>query len=299
MTKIRGHSRAIVAIVFFGLIMLSYVVAVFLTFRPRSSGSNYIELVTFGLTIVGGSSVFVLGYISVVILGGRFSLRLVEFTSRLNGSSHAIEVKDETHANSGGLIKDASILYIPVLVLLISLALALNIHYLNTATDITFPSFLSMVKNTLSVLDIFLKPTGIASLTYSIEIIPVIVFFVAVAGVLPSIVLPYLRRFKVTGVNAAPFHKDILFSVVGALFGLTIVFSLVDIIFGVLIGGQPHYYNYVLPTMVGFSLHYSLGAYFGVGKAEDMVEKTLNAGSSRRVFQGKVIIQESPKKEKN
>ena len=292
MTKIRGHSRAIVAIVFFGLIMLSYVVAVFLTFRPRSSGSNYIELVTFGLTIVGGSSVFVLGYISVVILGGRISLRLVEFTSRLNGSSHAIEVKDETQATSSGLIKDASILYIPALILLISLALALNIHYLNTATDITFPSFLSILKNTLSVLDIFVKPTGIGSLTYSIEIIPVIVIFVAVAGVLPSIVLPYFRKFKVTSVNAAPFHRDILFGIVGTVLGLTIVLSVVDIIYGALTGNEPHYYSYVLPTMVGFSLHYSLGAYVGQEKAEEMVEKLLKTGSGKRVFQGNVTIKE-------
>ena len=211
----------------------------------------------------------------------------------MNGSRHAIEVKEETQVNNRGLIKDASLLYIPALVFIISLALALNIHYLHTTTDITFPSFLSSIlQDTLNTFDIFLKPTSIGSLRYSIEIIPIMVFIVAVAGVVPSIVLPYFRKFKVTSVNAAPFHKDILFSIVGAVLGLTVVLSLVDIIYGALTGNQPHYYNYVLPTMVGFSLHYSLGAYVGREKAEEMVEKILKTGSGKRVFQGKISIQE-------
>ena len=44
--------------------------------------------------------------------------------------------------------------------------------------------------------------------------------------------------------------------------------------------------------MVGFSLHYFLGANVGRGKAEEVVEKTLKAGSRKRVIQGKVNIQE-------
>ena len=110
------------------------------------------------------------------------------------------------------------------------------------------------------------------------------VFFVAVAGVVPSMILPYLRKFKITSVNAAPFHRDILFSTVGAVFGLTIVLSLIDVIYGALTGNQPHYYDYVLSTMVGLSLHYSLGAYMGRKKAEEMVEKILETGSTIRAF---------------
>jgi len=285
--------QKVAVILSFVLITLFYITAIFLTFRPRIGAANYIELVAFGLTFAGGTSAFLLGYVSVVILGGKYSVGLVEFISRLNGSNHALDVKEETRANGEGIMSDASLLYIPALVSLTSLALALNIHYLDTTTDITFKSALSMLKNVLGVLDIFIKPTAMGSLTYSIEIIPVIVFFVVVAGLVPSIVLPYFYKFKVTSVNAAPFHMDILFKSFGALFGLTVVLSLVDIVYGVVTGTQPHYYSYVLPTLVGFSLHYSLGAFIGRERAQGMVLKILNSGLSKRVFKGKVVIQGS------
>ena len=214
---------------------------------------------------------------------------------RLNKSQHTIEIIEETKKDRRGLIRDAPLLYISALVFIISLALALNIHYLHTTTDVTLTSFLSSdLHYLLNMLDIFLKPASADSLRYSIEIIPMMAFFVVVAGVVPSMVLPYFRKFRVTSVNAAPFHKDILFSIVGTVLGLTAVLSLVDIIYGTLTGNQPHYYNYALPTLVGFSLHYSLGNYLGRDKAEAMVEKMLKTRTSKRVFQGKVTIQETP-----
>ena len=99
--------------------MLLYLVAVFLLFEPRSSGSNIGELVIFALTFVGGSAAFALGYESVIILGGKASLRLVEFMSGLNGSKHIIEVKEEEQTNTRSFIKDTSLLYIPVSVFVI------------------------------------------------------------------------------------------------------------------------------------------------------------------------------------
>ena len=118
------------------------------------------------------------------------------------------------------------------------------------------------------------------------------VIFVAIAGGVPSIVLPYFRRFKVTGINAVLFHKDILFSIIEAVLGLAIVLSLVDVIYGTLTGNQPHYYAYVLPTMLGFSLHYSLGAYIGRVKVEESVMKVISTASGKRVIRGKINIQE-------
>lgn len=286
--------QLIIALPLFVLIMLLYVGAIFYTFRFHYSRGYFEELDAFVFTSIAGVAVFAIGYTSVVVLGGKVSLGLVEFISRLGGSRHAIEVKEEQQTDNRILIKDTSLLYIPALVFIISLTLALNIHYLHTTTNIaSFPSFLSSILQTaLNTLDVFLKPTSIGSLRYSIEIIPIMVFLVAIAGVIPSIVLPYFRKFKITSVNAAPFHRDILFSAAGALFGLTIALSLVDVIYGSLTGTEPRYYDYVLPTMVGFSLHYSLGAYMGRKKAEEMVEKTLKTGSTKRVFQGKISIQE-------
>jgi hypothetical protein len=290
----RPRRRLIVAVSFFGLIMLLYCGAVFLTFVPRSGGFHFGEWVAFVLTSIGGLAVFLLGYAFVVVIGGKSSLRLVEFISRLNGSKQIIEVKEEPQANSHGLIRDVSLLYVPALVFTISLALALNIHFLHTTSDITYPSFLSSIfHNTLSAFDIFLKPPTIGSLRYSLEIIPIMVLIVVIGGAVPSIVLPYLRKFDVTSVNGAPFHRDLLWNTAGIALGLSVVLSLIDVIYGVWTGGQPHYYDYVLPTMVGLSLHYSLGAFVGREKAEDIVKKILKTVSGERVVRGKLSIHEA------
>jgi hypothetical protein len=288
----KPRRRLIVAISFFCLIMLLYGGAVFLTFATHNNGLHLGELVAVVFTSIGGLAVFLLGYASIVVVGGKSSLRLVGFISRLNGSKQIIEVKEETQANGHGLIKDVSLLYIPALVFTISLALALDIHYLVVTADVTFPSFLSSIfHDTLSGFDILLKPPTISSLRYSFEIIPIMVFIVAIGGVVPSIVLPYFRKFKVTSVNGAPFHKDLLWNTVGIILGLSVVLSLANVLYGVWMGSQPHYYSYVLPTMLGFSLHYSLGAFVGREKAEETVKKILKTGSEDRVVRGKVSIQ--------
>jgi len=294
MNNLTSIRKAITIIIFFGLIILFYVVGVFLTFKPRSSGSEYAELIAFILTFIGGLTTFVLGFSSVVILGGKSSLGLVEFIAGLNGSKQIIEIQKQpqTKAENHIRVSDTSRLYIPALVFAITLALAINIHYLNITVDITTLSVLSnALQIILNPLDIFTKPTTVGSLRYSIEIIPVMIFFVTLSGVIPSIVFPYLRKFKITSVNGAPFHRDILFGTIGALFGITIVLSLVDIIYGILVGSQPHYYSYLLPTLIGFSLHYSLGAYVARERAEEIVEKLLNTRTCKRIFQGKVTIQ--------
>ncbi len=280
----------VVAILSFWFITLLYVYAVFSAFKLRGSLYPW-ELVMIFLTSAGGLAVFLLGYASVTVLGGKFSLGLVEFIARLNGSRHIIEVKENPQTDSHSLSESTSLLSIPALVLIISLALALNIHYLHVTTDFTLQSFqLLIFHDALSSLDIFLKPTNIGSLQYSIEIIPLMTLIVALAGVVPSMVLPYLRKFKVTGINSAPFNKDLLLNTLGTVLGLSIVFSLFDILYGILLGNEPHYYNYALPTILGFSLHYSLGAYAGREKAEKMVEAALKTKPRKRVLHGKISI---------
>ncbi len=282
---------------FFGLVTLLYVFAVFLTFAVRSSPS-FGEWIAFGLTLAGGLISFVLGYASLITLGGKASLGLVEFTSRFNKSSQVIEVRREVDVADHKLVSDASLFYVPALIFVMALALALNIHYLHTTTDITFQSLLPpIIQGILSVLDIFIQPTSVGSLRYSIEIIPIMIFIVAIAGVVPSIVFPYLRKFKITSINAPPFHKDILLGTAGTLFGLTVILSLVDLIYGALTGNQPHYYSYVLPAMLGFSLHYFLGAYVGREKAEAKIMDKLKSGVTERVFQGRVYVQKQASSE--
>ncbi len=250
MAKLR---KSLAATSFLGLIALLYLFGVFATFRPRSSGMEYGELIAFALTFAGGIAALAIGYASAIFFGGKASLKIVELTTRLNKSKHALEIMEEQEAKKRKVLSDNWLVIIPALVFLLAIAIVLNIHYLNSTFSVTFQSFPSpILQGILGSLDIFTKPTSVGSLRYSVDIIPIMAFFVVVAGIVPSIVFPYLRRFKITSFNAVPFHKDILYGTLGAVFGITIGLSLIDIIYGVLVGTQPHYYSYVLPVLVGF-----------------------------------------------
>ena len=72
-------------------IAILYVAVIFLTFKPL--GAAYIfEQIALWLIVLGGLASSLHGYVSVVMQGGEYSLEFIEFTSRLNGSSHALEV---------------------------------------------------------------------------------------------------------------------------------------------------------------------------------------------------------------
>ncbi len=81
------------AVIFFGIIMLLYAAAVFSTFKPRTTSLEYVDLFAFALTVIGGLTAFALGYASVIMLGGKASLMLVDFMSRMGKSKQIIEVK--------------------------------------------------------------------------------------------------------------------------------------------------------------------------------------------------------------
>lgn len=276
---------------FFVLIMIFYLAAVFFTFNITFNERNLLGiLLFFTLTAIGGSALYLLGYASMIGFGGKASLNLFDFLSKFNGSKHLIKMQENTETPKK-LASFPSIAYMPPIIFLVAIAIALNIHYLNSTFTVTFQAFpIPAIQTTLSALDIFLKPTTIGSVRYSVEIIPTMVFFVFCAGIVPSLVSPYFRKFKITSVNAVPFQKDILYNTIGAVFGITIVLSLVNVIYGLLTGSQPHYYSYLLPTLLGFSLHYSLGLYIGRSKAEKLVEKNLKTNSRKRVFIGEVNL---------
>ena len=63
-----------IAFTLFVLIMLFYVSAIFYTFRFRYSSRYFEELDAFVFTSIAGLAVFALGYVSVVVLGGKASL---------------------------------------------------------------------------------------------------------------------------------------------------------------------------------------------------------------------------------
>ncbi len=278
---------------FFCLILLLYLAAALLTFRQ----SNRLgALFVFSLTAIGGLALFGLGYVSIIGFGGKSSLNLFDFFSKFNGSKHLIKLQ-ETNENRRNLANFPSIIYMPAIVFLVAMAIALNVHYLDLTFPITFRAIPTpAIQTILTSLDIFLKPTSIGSFKYSLEIIPIMVFFVFCAGIVPSIVSPYFRKFKVTGVNSVPFHKATLLNLIGAAFGITVVLSLVNVIYGFLIGSQPRYYSFLLPALLGFSLQYFLGLYSGRDKAEQMIEINLKTVNRKHVFIGEVKINDEQKK---
>lgn len=129
-------------------------------------------------------------------------------------------------------------------------------------------------------------------MSYSIEMLLVMLVLVAIAGIVPSIVLPYFRKFKVTGVNSGPFHTDLLFTVVGFIVGLGALLTVLGLVYEVLwVGKGPSYYHYVVPVMLGLCVHYSIGASWGRDRAEIMVQRMLEVREGRRIVRGKVNIQ--------
>jgi len=287
--------RLIIASAVFCLITLLYLAAVFLTFGLHKARFGIDELFAFALTLIGGLAALGIGYASVVYLGGKASLGIADFMSGVGGSEQIIETEQKAKPKRLGPINDAAFIYIPAVIFITTLAIALNIHYLVSTFTVTFqvdPS--SILQTILNSMDIFLKPTSIGSLRFSIEIIPLMVIYVALSGIPPAIVLPYLRKFKITSINGVQFHKSILLIALGALLGVTIILSLVNIIYGIIIGTQPHYYSYLIPAITGLSLHYALGAFIGREKAETTVENILKTKPLRKVYQGKMTVQKQP-----
>lgn len=278
----------------FCLIALLYLAAVYLTFGLHTTRLGIAEIFAFALTLIGGLAAFGIGYASVVYLGGKASLGIADFLSRISNSENIIEIEQEAKPKRLGPINDVAFIYIPAIVFTTALVLALNIHYLVNTFTVTFQVVPSPILQTiLNSLDIFLKPTSIGSLGFSIEIIPLMVLYVILSGIPPAIVLPYLRKFKITSINGVQFHKSILLIALGALLGVTIILSLANIIIGIILGTQPHYYSYLLPAIMGLSLHYSLGAFIGRVKAERNVENILKTNPLKNVYVGKISVQKS------
>jgi hypothetical protein len=261
-----------------------YAFAVISTFGPELTTSG--SLVIMVLIAVGGLGVLGLGYASAVVIGGMISLKVAEFIARLTRVRHVIEVVDEEpktliHRVTGG----AFTYYMPVLVFIVSMTLGWDIHNLHDPRTSIFHPLLHS-------LDVFSTSTNIDPFSYSIDIILPMIVLVAIAGIAPSIALPYFRKFKITGVNSGPFHTDLLLTVVGFIVGLGAILTLLGLVYEVLWMGQgPFRYRYLIPAMLGLSLHYGIGAFLGRDKSENMIKKAVQTNSGRRVFRGKVYIE--------
>lgn len=268
----------------FMLGLILYLYGILSSFGVSLGSFEFYEIVT--VTAIGGLVSLGLGYVSIVVFGGMASLRLVEFISRFTRAKHVVELADEKQPTLQGRIsKQGIIIVMPILIFLLSVGLAWDIHNLHDPRTWIFHSI-------LHALDVFSKPLIAEPVYYSIEIVLVMIVLVAIAGVIPSLVLPYFRRFKVTGVNSGPFHTDLLINLVGFVVGLSAILTLIGVVFEVMWVGQgPSYYHYVIPVMMGLSLQYTIGIFMGRDRSEDMVEDMLETHSGERVLKGTISIQ--------
>jgi hypothetical protein len=267
----------------FSLSIAFFVYAIFSAFRTLSP-TSLVFWRTLGYTSIGGFGALILGYLFVILLGGRFSLQLTEFIAHLNNSRHVIEVVDDDSRPTGNVITRYALFLIPCLIFFTLVTLAWDIHTIQ-------PGTITDLQAVLQIFDVFSKPLSANSVTYSIEIIPIMILLLAIAGFIPAMVLPYFRKFKVTGVNGGPFQLDLLFTIVGAFTGVSVILTLMGFLFNTLWMGQgPHYYHFVVPAMIGLSIDFSIGAFMGRNRAEKMVKNMLEKGVGERIFLGTVVV---------
>jgi len=284
---LRTRKQLLPILILFILGVLLYVFAVLSSFWLEFYSSGFVAFAIIILTCIGGLGTLGLGYASVIILGGMMSLKLNEFIARVTMCKQVIEVVDEKPRTIRHRVawKDF-LLYMPVLVFILSVILAWDIHNLHDPQTIFHPL--------LHALDVFARPIGSDHIWHSVEVILAMIVLITIVGVAPSIALPYFRRFKTTGVNSGPFHTNLLFLVVGLIVGLGTLLTLIGFLYQVLwVGKGPIYYHYVFLAMLGLSLHYTIGAFLGRDKSEEMIITRLRTSSGKRVVLGTVSIQGS------
>ena len=287
----RGKKQLLLVTLFFVLGVALYVYAIFSTFTLELRGFQSFLIAV--LILAAGFGVLLLGYASVVVIGGMSSLGLAEFVARVTGSKHVVEVANEKPRNFFyWLSRDGFVFYLPGLVFIVSMVLGWDIHNVHDPRTSIFHPL-------LHALDVFAKPLGTDVVSYSIDMILPMIVLIALAGIAPALALPYFRKFKVTGVNSGPFHTNLLFTIVGFVVGLGAILTLVGLIYQVLwVGKGPYYYHYIIPVMLGLSLHYSIGAFLGRDKSEDLIRSRLEKHSGKRVMRGTVTIQGDARKER-
>ena len=224
-----------------------------------------------GLLVIG------LGYGSIVLLGGICSLSIAGLIGRLTKTKQVIRPKKEKNLHLGkALIAKSHLVYLPLVLFFTSIALGWDIYSADpSGAASTTPGMLRLA---LHSLNFFATPQHASGVLFSLRLTPALIAITMISGLVPSIALPYFRRFKIIGINSGPFHSTLLTGVLGSIIGLNILASLLGIFYNVLWAGAPTSYHYALIVLIGFSLHYSAGTYIGRSKAESIILRTLADG---------------------
>jgi hypothetical protein len=259
----------------------AYSVAAVSTFSiPQLTHVGLDAFAVAGLTFLAGFFAIGLGYESIVIFGGLCSLSFVGFVARVTKSRQLIESRERSPELRKILIEKSHLVYLPALLFFTSIGIGWDIY---TVVPPRTTRSIGMARSILYSLNFFATPQRANAVLFSLRLTPALILITVISGIVPSIALPYFRRFKVTGINAGPFHSSLLTAVVGSVVGVSIVLSFLGIFYKILwAGGAPTSYHYALIVLVGLSLHYAAGTYIGRDKAESIVLQKLVDGKYDR-----------------
>ncbi|HVP40749.1 MAG TPA: hypothetical protein VMS95_02200 [Candidatus Krumholzibacteriaceae bacterium] len=279
----KNKEQLLILISSFLLGIALYIIAVLST--PQLELTDYNSLTIILITTIAGLVVLLLGYVMVAVISSVASLRLADIIARLTKTKQVIEIVNEKPQTIRQKLQtEYFMLLMPALIFIISTALAWDAYNLHDSrTSIFYPI--------LHWLDVLAEPPTIAPIAYSVDIILVMIFLVAIAGFIPALILPYFRKFKITGVNSGPFHTTLLTTVLSVVISLGAILTIIGLVYETLwVGKGPNYYHYIIPVMLGLSIHYTIGAYLGREKSEKTITKTLEEQSRKRIVQGTVYI---------
>jgi hypothetical protein len=244
------------------------------------------SLLVFGATALASLGALALGYSWMVLIGGVCSMSAARLFSRVTRSKQIVEVKSDDPPAKAGILERTYLFYVSTLMFLLLVSLAWDIYNADGRGA-------RSLRPVLHALDAFSRPANVGSLMYSAELLPMLLVLLALVGIVPSLALPYIRGFKITSVNSAPFHIMILTTFAGFVVGIGAGLTLVGLIYKVLwINKAPVFYRFVILVAVGLSIQFALGTYLGRGKSELLVEERLRRhGEGDGMFLGQVSVE--------
>jgi len=269
----------------------AYSVAAVSTFSiPQLTHAGLDQVAIAGLTFMAGVFTIGLGYESIVLFGGVCSLSFAGFVARVTKSKQLIEIREKKSPKLlKSLIEKSHLIYLPALLFFTSVALGWDIYTAlpnrtnRTSTLTSQPRInVPLASQLLHSLNFFATPQRANAVMFSLRLTPALILMTVISGLVPSIALPYFRRFRITGVNAGPFHSSLLTAVIGSVVGLSIVLSLLGIFYSLWAGGAPTSYHYALLVLAGLSLHYAAGTYIGRSRSESIILRKLEEGEYNR-----------------
>jgi hypothetical protein len=270
-----------------GLGVLFYAIAATTTFTGNQFKFARLDPVILIVeSLAAGLASLGLGYVLMILVGGRLSLDIARGVCRVTGARQVIKATGGMSTSSANsLFQRAYFAYATLLVFAFSVGIGWDLFN----ADGPKASFLRPL---IHALDVFARPVKVNAVAYSAGLLPVLLVLIILGGLVPAFALPYFRNFKVTGVNSPAFHIGALSTVGGFVIGLSVVLALVGLVYNALwVNKGPLSYHFTLLVLVGLSLHFALGTYIGRDRSERMIAGSLrNSHDSKFVFLGSVDL---------